>query len=129
MCSRPAKGSVPGEDPIDLGAFEHGAAETAAPAAAGIGLGDKVVLVFSDDGKRISARLSESGNDLDKGRLAIGSPLARAILGSEEGDEVEFPLENGRQRKVLIESVEKNPTSMAAPVNITSSAANAAAVV
>ena len=73
-----AEGSVPGEDPIDLGAFEHGAAETAAPAAAGIGLGDKVVLVFSDDGKRISARLSESGNDLDKGRLALGSAARKS---------------------------------------------------
>jgi transcription elongation GreA/GreB family factor len=61
------------------------------PAAVGIGFGDKVVLVFSDDRKRISARLSEGGNDLEKGRLAIGSPLGRAILGAEEGDEVELP--------------------------------------
>ena len=73
----------------------------------GVGLGDKVVLFFADDQKRMSVRLSESGNDLEKGRLSASSPLGRAILGAEEGDEVEFPLENGRQRKVLIESVEK----------------------
>ena len=41
------------------------------------------------------------------------SPLGKAILGAEEGDEVELPLENGRQRKVLIESVEKSPVVVA----------------
>jgi transcription elongation GreA/GreB family factor len=39
----------------------------------------------------------------------VSSPLGKSILGAEEGDEVELPLESGRQRKVLIESVEKNP--------------------
>jgi hypothetical protein len=77
--------------------------------ATGIALGDKVVLLFSDDQKRISARLIEGSNDLEKGRLSAASPLGQAILGFEEGDEVELPLENGRQRKVLIESVEKSP--------------------
>ena len=88
-----------------------------APVATGIALGDKVVLLYSDDQKRISVRLTEGINDLDKGRLSITSPLGKAILGAEEGDEVELPLENGRQRKVLIESVEKNPdTFSASPV-------------
>ena len=75
-----------------------------------------VVLVFSDDHKRISARLSEVGDDLDKGRLAIGSPLGKAILGAEEGDEVDLLLESGRQRKVLIQSVEKSSAPVAAPL-------------
>lgn len=83
-------------------------------AAAGIGLGDKVVLVFSDDQKRLSVRLSETFDDLGKGQLAIASPLGRAIFGAEEGDEVELLLENGRRRKVLIESVDKSPASVAA---------------
>jgi transcription elongation GreA/GreB family factor len=82
------------------------AQESASPAV-GIGLGDKVVLIFADDQKRISVRVSEGGNDLEKGRLSASSPLGRAILGAEEGDEVELPLEDGRQRKVLIEGVEK----------------------
>jgi transcription elongation GreA/GreB family factor len=76
-----------------------------------VAVGDKVVLLFSDDNKRISARLSEGTNDLEKGQLSVSSPLGQAILGAEEGDEVELPLENGRQRKVLIESVEKHPVS------------------
>jgi very-short-patch-repair endonuclease len=84
--------------------------------ATGIGLGDKVVLVFSDDHKRISARLSESGDDPANGQLAIGSPLGKAILGAEEGDEVELLLENGRQRRVLIETVEKSSAPVTAPI-------------
>jgi very-short-patch-repair endonuclease len=73
----------------------------------GIGLGDKVVLLFSDNRKRMSARLVEGANDLEKGRLSVTSPLGLAILGAEEGDEIELPLANGAPRKLLIETVEK----------------------
>jgi very-short-patch-repair endonuclease len=85
---------------------ETDTAEKAAPATAVVELGDKVVVVFADDRKRISIRLSEAGNDLEKGRLSVGSPLGKAIYFAEEGDEVEF-MENELQRKVLIESIEK----------------------
>ena len=78
-------------------------------------IGDKVVLVFSDDQKRISARLVGGANDLEKGRLSITSPLGRALMGAEEGDEVELPLENGRQRKVLIESLDKGASRTTTP--------------
>ena len=123
-----AEPSAPGEVAgIDLGALQDETADTAGTAA-GIGLGDKVVLLFSDDQKRISVRLSEGDNDLEKGRLAIGSPLGRAILGAEEGDEVELALENGRQRKVLIESVGKNPAFVAAPPAAANTVKGAAAV-
>ena len=97
-------------------------------APAGIGLGDKVVLIFSDDQKRISARLSESSNDLEKGRLSASSPLGKAILGAEEGDEVELPLENGRQRKVLIESVEKGAPLTSISADTANALGSAAAV-
>ena len=100
---------------IDLGTELDGAGSVVLSTATGIALGDKVVLLFSDDQKRISARLIEGTNDLEKGRLSITSPLGQAILGYEDGDEVELPLENGRQRKVLIESVEKSPDPVIAP--------------
>jgi transcription elongation GreA/GreB family factor len=74
-----------------------------------ISVGDKVVLIFSDDQKRLSARLIDGANDLEKGRPSTQSPLGKAVVGAEEGDEVELPLENGTQRKVLIESVDKTP--------------------
>lgn len=83
----------------ELARFELGpdyAATTGvAPAPGmGVGIGDKVVLPFSDDQKRISARLTEGSSDLEKGHLSFVSPLEKAILGAEEGDEVELPLEN-----------------------------------
>jgi very-short-patch-repair endonuclease len=98
------------------------------PATEGIGLGDKVVLVFADDQKRISVRVSERSNDLEKGRLSVTSPLGMAILGSEEGDEVELSFENDRQRKVLIESVEKSSTSDAVLSGVANLALDAAAI-
>jgi very-short-patch-repair endonuclease len=106
----PAQAAASGETDlggIDLSGVQDGANDVV-PVTTGIAFGDKVVLLYSDNQKRISVRLTEGTNDLDKGRLSITSPLGIAILGTEEGDEVELPLENGRQRKVLIESVEKN---------------------
>jgi very-short-patch-repair endonuclease len=113
---------------IDLSALSVEGAEESAANGAGIGLGDKVVLVFADDQKRISARVSEGANDLEKGRLAATSPLGTAILGAEEGDEVEFLLENGRQRKVLVESVEKAAPPAFVPADTVNGRGKAAAV-
>jgi hypothetical protein len=112
---------------IDLDGLAAMAGEATLVATA-IGLGDKVVLLFSDDHRRISARLTEGANDLEKGRLSVSSPLGKSILGADEGDEVELPLENGRQRKVLIESVEKSPAVVAVPGGIKNPADGAAAV-
>ena len=96
-------------DPVGPAEAFNGHAEPEARVARvdGIALGDKVVLLFSDDQKRISARLVEKANDLEKGRLSVSSPLGYAILGAEEGDEIDLPLENGTQRKLLVETVEK----------------------
>jgi very-short-patch-repair endonuclease len=85
--------------------------------ARGIVLGDKVIILFSDNQKRISARLVETDNDLEKGRLSVASPLGLALLGAEEGDEIELPLANGTPRKLLIETVEKSgPPAVTAAV-------------
>jgi transcription elongation GreA/GreB family factor len=51
----------------------------------------------------------DGSNDLDKGHVSVSSPLGKAVLGAEDGDEVLFRLDDGRERKVLIESVEKGP--------------------
>ena len=113
---------------IDLSGINVEKARDSALNTAGIGLGDKVVLVFADDQKRISVRLSDGGNDLERGRLAASSPLGEAILGVEEGDELELSLENGRQRKVLIESVEKGATPTSISADAANGVGNAAAV-
>jgi Transcription elongation factor, GreA/GreB, C-term len=86
---------------------ERGASDNAGAVAAGIGVGDRVVVLFADDHRRISVRLTTSANDPERGMLSITSPLGRAILGAEEGDEIEFQLDDDRLRKGLIESVQK----------------------
>jgi hypothetical protein len=73
----------------------------------GIAPGDKVVLLFADDQRRMSLRLTEATHDLEKGLLSSASALGKAVSGAEEGDEIEFQQDDGRRRKVLIESVSK----------------------
>jgi transcription elongation GreA/GreB family factor/very-short-patch-repair endonuclease len=85
------------------------------PAQNGIAIGDRIILLFSDDQRRISTRLTEAPHDLEKGLLSITSRLGKAVSGAEEGDEVEFEQDDGRRRKVLIESVEKERTQPAIP--------------
>jgi tetratricopeptide (TPR) repeat protein/very-short-patch-repair endonuclease len=92
---------------VDLDGDDQRGLVAALAASAGVAVGDKVVLLFSDDQKRMSVRLVEGSNDLEKGRLSISSPLGLAIVGAEEGEELELPLENGARRKVLIETIER----------------------
>ena len=102
----PELASVPATTPeSDAGLF--------ATLADGIGVGDRVVLLFSDDQKRMSVLLAEDKNDLENGRLSKDLPLGKAVLGAEEGDEVEFRLDDKRVRKVLIEKVEKGNVAAA----------------
>ena len=73
----------------------------------GVAIGDRIILFFSDDQRRISLRLTDAAHDLEKGLLSSTSPLGEAVQGVEEGDEIEFDQEDGRRRKALIESVDK----------------------
>jgi very-short-patch-repair endonuclease len=84
----------------------------------GIAVDDKFVIVFGDDKRRISLRLTETTQDLEKGLLSSISALGKAVCGAEEGDEIEFQQDDGRPRKALIESVAKGlavPVAAAAP--------------
>jgi very-short-patch-repair endonuclease/transcription elongation GreA/GreB family factor len=74
-----------------------------------IKLSDKVILFFADTNKRLSVRLFEDGEDLDKGRLSVRSPLGVAICSCDAGDEVEYR-DGATDRKVLVESVERSLT-------------------
>jgi hypothetical protein len=69
-------------------------------------VGDKLVLLFGDDQRRVSLRLTESNHDINKDLLSSASALEKAIKGAEEGDEIEFDQDDGQRRKVLIESVD-----------------------
>jgi very-short-patch-repair endonuclease/transcription elongation GreA/GreB family factor len=109
---------------IDLGMTTPEPAQKAAADSVGtrgIDIGDKLVILFSDDSRRISVRLTNAANDLEKGQLSIAAPLGQAVLGADEGDEVDVQLSDGRLRKALIESVEKTVLILPSP-NIPTSA-------
>jgi very-short-patch-repair endonuclease len=87
--------------------------ETHDGARDGIAVDDKFVIIFGDDKRRISLRLTEATQDLEKGLLSSVSALGKAVRGAEEGDEIEFQQDDGRHRRALIESVAKG---LAVPV-------------
>ena len=104
---RPAAPELGGAAEFDL--RDEPSAPPVAELPFGIAIGDKVVLLFSDETRRRSVTIVDGRNDLDKGRLSVSTPLGKAVLGAEEGDEIVFRLDDGRERKALIESVEKGP--------------------
>jgi very-short-patch-repair endonuclease len=95
---------------LDVAAYD-GASRT----SGGIGIGDRIVIVFSDDQKRLAVQLVDGSQNLEKGRLSMESPLGCAVLGAEEGDQIDLVLENGIQRTVLIESVLPRAAALSAP--------------
>jgi very-short-patch-repair endonuclease len=97
------------QPPTNIEGFQNdrGHSEISHSGDDGIRVGDKVVLMFADYGRRMSIRLTHDTVDLERGLLSIASPLGKTIGGAEEGDEIEFHLDDGRKRKVLIETVEK----------------------
>ena len=60
--------------------------------------GATVQLEGQDDGKAISYQIvGEDEADIKSGMLSIGSPIARALIGKQEGDEVEVVTPSGRR--------------------------------
>jgi transcription elongation factor GreA len=74
---------------------------TASPAASTnrVTFGATVDLENQDDGKPISYQIvGEDEADIKAGLLSITSPIARAVIGKREGDEVEVEAPGGRKR-------------------------------
>ena len=71
-----------------------------------VSFGSAVELIDQDDNSEITYSIvgSQESNP-DKGLISVGSPMAKAMLGKEEGDEVTILLPDGR-KKFDIESVE-----------------------
>ncbi|MBU1669101.1 transcription elongation factor GreA [bacterium] len=63
-----------------------------------VSFGSTVELVDQEDDSEVSYTLvgSQESNP-EKGLISIGSPMARVLLGKEEGDEVEITLPSGRK--------------------------------
>jgi len=63
-----------------------------------VSFGSTVELVDQEDDSEVTYTLvgSQESNP-DKGLISIGSPMARVLLGKEEGDEVEIVLPSGKK--------------------------------
>ena len=57
--------------------------------------GATVVLVDEDDVEKTFQIVGEFEANIEKGLLNIGSPLARALIGKDEGDSVEVKTPGG----------------------------------
>jgi transcription elongation factor GreA len=64
-----------------------------------------VITDINEDDERRYQIVGESESDLDQGRISIASPLARALIGREVGDEVRIPGKGGKPRTVEISDV------------------------
>lgn len=59
--------------------------------------GATVDLENAEGDERTYQIVGESESDLDRNRISWRSPLAKALIGKHEGDEVEVPAPGGRQ--------------------------------
>ena len=66
------------------------------PVSTKVIFGSTVLLVNLDDNKKVTYKLvGEDEADLKIGKISITSPLARALIGKDEGDVVELKMPNG----------------------------------
>ena len=66
------------------------------PASTKVIFGSTVVLVNLDDGKKVTYSLvGEDEADLKIGKISITSPLARALIGKNQGDMIELKMPSG----------------------------------
>ena len=58
--------------------------------------GSTVLLINLDDSKKVTYKLvGEDEADLKIGKISITSPLARALIGKDQGDVIELKMPNG----------------------------------
>jgi transcription elongation factor GreA len=65
--------------------------------------GATVRLIDVEDGSEARYQIvGEDEADIKEGRLSIGSPIARALIGKEEGDTVEVATPSGRRQYEIV---------------------------
>lgn len=67
-----------------------------------IRFGATVTLEDEDENRKTYQIVSEYAADLENGKISVASPIARAILGKEEGDEIEFKAPGGTRDYEII---------------------------
>jgi hypothetical protein len=84
------------------------------PEGSGIAIGDTVrVRYLTDDRKTLRITISRSQSDPSQGIINCDTPIARALLGAEEGDEVEV-LVGSYVKPAIVEAVIKSNKGAAA---------------
>lgn len=69
-----------------------------------IRFGATVVIEDNDTEKRVTYQIvSDYESDIDSGLLSVKSPMARALIGREEGDEVEVQTPGGLRSYEIID--------------------------
>ncbi len=60
--------------------------------------GARVELEDMDDGKQLNYQIvGDLEADISEGRISVSSPIARALIGKEEGDVIEFQAPGGEK--------------------------------
>ena len=78
------------------------------PANNCVSVGDTVrVRYLTDDKRTVNITISKSGTDLSRGIINELAPMAKALLGAEQGDEVEV-LIGSYIRSAVIENISTN---------------------
>ena len=68
----------------------------AMPVSTKVIFGSTVLLINLDDGKKVTYKLvGEDEADLKIEKISITSPLARALIGKDQGDVIELKMPNG----------------------------------
>ena len=69
------------------------------------GFGSTVHLIEGEDKKVVYQLVLPEDADPDKGWISTASPIGRALMGKEEGDEVAVPTPNGTREFELVKLV------------------------
>ncbi len=74
-----------------------------------IGFGATVTLLdLESDLQKVYALVGEPETDVDRGRISINTPVARALLGKREGDDVTIRLPKGERDYEVVTVVYKS---------------------
>ncbi len=65
--------------------------------------GARVVIADEDDNERKFQIVGEYESNADEGRLSIGSPIAKGLIGKSLGDTVEISTPKGRISYEIVE--------------------------
>lgn len=77
---------------------------TTLPATGKVVFGVTVVLADEEDGSEKTYQIvGEDEADIKAGRISVQSPIARALIGKEEGDEVEVQTPGGQRAYEIVE--------------------------